>query len=103
MHEGNDAMGKTKCRMDSAIKILAAILFHCAGHAGHGFTNKLLAAGGTLTVSVNDESDESPVITRMVIQRADAPDRRVSVRKTVPVGVGVVLDRSADLNRPDGP
>jgi len=103
VHEGNDAMGKTKCRMDSAIKILAAIVFHCAGHAGHGFTNKLLAAGGTLTVSVNDESDESPVITRMVIQRADAPDRRVSVRKTVPVGVGVVLDRSADLNLPDGP
>ena len=60
------------------------------------------AAGGSLTVSVRDEADESPVITRMLVQRADAPGRRVTVRKTVPAGVGVVLDRSAELSLPDG-
>ena len=60
------------------------------------------AAGGSLTVSVRDEADESPVITRMVVQRADAPGRRVTVRRTVPAGVGVVLDRSAELSLPDG-
>jgi hypothetical protein len=60
------------------------------------------AAGGSLTVAVREEADESPVITRMVVQRADAPGRRVTVRKTVPVGVGVVLDRSAELSLPDG-
>jgi hypothetical protein len=60
------------------------------------------AAGGSLTVSVRDEADESPVITRMVVQRADAPGRRVTVRRSVPAGVGVVLDRSAELSLPDG-
>ena len=50
------------------------------------------AAGGSLTVAVREEADESPVITRMVVQRADAPGRRVTVRKTVPVGGGVGLD-----------
>ena len=49
-----------------------------------------------------DEADESPVITRMVVQRVDAPGRRVTVRRTVPAGVGVVLDRSAELSLPDG-
>lgn len=61
------------------------------------------AAGGSLTVSVRDEADDKPVITRMVIQRSDAPGRRVAVRKTVPAGVGLVLDRSAVLSLPDGP
>ena len=46
------------------------------------------AAGGSVTVSVRDEADESPVITRMVVQRADAPGRRVTVRRSVPAGVG---------------
>ena len=40
-----------------------------------------LAAGGSLTVSVRDEADDKPVITRMVIQRSDAPGRRVAVSK----------------------
>lgn len=60
-------------------------------------------AGGSLTVSVRDEADEEPVITRMVLERADKPGRRITVRKTVPVGVGLVLDRSAELSLPDGP
>ena len=61
------------------------------------------SAGGSLTVSVSDEADDTPVTTRMVIQRADAPGRRVAVRRTVPVGVGIVLDRSAEFSLPDGP
>ncbi len=59
-------------------------------------------AGGTLTVSVRDESDEEPVITRMVLERADKPGRPLTIRKTVPAGVGLVLDRSAELSLPDG-
>ncbi|MGB1708067.1 MAG: hypothetical protein ACPHF4_09605 [Rubripirellula sp.] len=60
------------------------------------------AAGGSLTVSVSDEADGQPVITRMVLERADKPGRRVAVRKTVSAGVGLVLDRSAELSLPDG-
>lgn len=60
------------------------------------------AAGGSLTVSVRDEADEQPVITRMVLERAEKPGRRVTVRKTVPAGVGLVLDRSAEFSLPDG-
>ncbi|MDB4807809.1 hypothetical protein OAH22_03020 [bacterium] len=60
------------------------------------------AAGGSLTVSVRDEADEQPVITRMVLERAGKPSRLVKVRKTVPAGVGLVLDRSAEFSLPDG-
>ena len=60
------------------------------------------AAGGSLTVSVRDEFDEQPVITRMVLERPDKPGRRVTVRKTVPAGVGMVLDRTAEFSLPDG-
>lgn len=63
----------------------------------------IFAAGGSLTVSVRDEGDGQPVITRIVLERADKPGRRVTVRKMVPAGVGLVLDRSAELSLPDGP
>jgi len=65
--------------------------------------HSVLAAGGSLTVSVRDEADDQPQITRVVIQRAEDLKRRVNVRRTVPAGVGFVLDRSAEISLPDGP
>ena len=62
----------------------------------------VFAAGGSLTVSVREEADDQPVITRVVIQRSEDPNRRVVVRRTVPAGIGFVLDRSAVLSLNDG-
>ncbi len=44
----------------------------------------VFAAGGSLTVSVREEADDLPVITRAVIQRAEVPNRRVVVRTQRP-------------------
>ena len=58
----------------------------------------VLAAGGSLLLAVGDESTAEPTITRVVLQRADAPAKKVVVRKTVPAGIGFVLDRSVELS-----
>ncbi|MFK8113910.1 MAG: hypothetical protein AB8B91_17035 [Rubripirellula sp.] len=64
-------------------------------------TSSAFAAGGSLTVSAREESDEEPTITRMQIVRADAPKKRIPIRKTVSAGIGVVLDRECVLSLPD--
>jgi hypothetical protein len=60
------------------------------------------AAGGSLTVSVREESDDQPLITRVVIRRAENPNQRVVVRRTVPAGIGFVVDRSAEFSLANG-
>ncbi len=60
-----------------------------------------LAAGGTLTLSVDEESTGEPTISRLEIYRADAPGKRIPIRLTVPAGMGVVLDRKLQLSLPD--
>lgn len=65
------------------------------------FPTLLWAVGGSLTLSVREESDEQPTITRMELIRADAPTKRIPVRKTVPAGIGVVLDRELEVTLPD--
>ncbi len=72
------------------------------------------AAGGTLTLEAEDESSESPAITRLELWRAEsegrprpprgatATRRLIAPRRTAPAGVGVVLDRSVDLSLRDG-
>ena len=91
-----------KCQMAQVSRLVLCTGMLWLTVAMTGSLRDTHAAGGSLTVSVRDEADESPVITRMVVQRADAPGRRVTVRRTVPAGVGVVLDRSAELSLPDG-
>ena len=63
----------------------------------------VFAAGGSLTVAVRDEADEQ---TRDYTNGARAGRQNLAggwtVRKTVPVGVGLVLDRSAECSLPDG-
>ncbi len=59
------------------------------------------AVGGTLALSVQDESTSEPTITRMELWRATKPGTSMPIRKTVPAGVGVVLDRSVDLELPE--
>lgn len=59
------------------------------------------AAGGSFTLSVHDEASDEPAISRVEIFRADAPKKKIPIRLTVPAGIGVVLDRSLELNLPD--
>ena len=60
-----------------------------------------LAAGGSLTITAQEESTHEPTITRMELVRASAPRKLMPVRKTVPAGFGVVLDRTLELSLPD--
>jgi hypothetical protein len=63
--------------------------------------NDALAAGGSLIVTVQDKATAEPTITRVEVSRADSPGRLMVIRKTVPAGIGVVLDRSLELSLPD--
>ena len=56
---------------------------------------------GTLTLEALEESTGRAAVTRLEISRVDAPNRRVIVRKSVPAGIGVILDRNLDLALPD--
>lgn len=61
----------------------------------------VMAAGGSLTLSVQEESTGEPTITRVMILRADSPGKRIPIRKSVPAGIGVVLDRELELTLAD--
>jgi hypothetical protein len=66
------------------------------------FTNQESgAAGGSLMVKVVDKASAEPLITRAEISRADAPGKLLTIRKSVPAGIGVVLDRSLELSLPE--
>lgn len=60
-----------------------------------------MAAGGSLTLSAEDETSGEPVITRVEISRPDLPGKRLPIRKTVPAGIGVVLDKEVELSLAD--
>ncbi|MEM1069672.1 MAG: hypothetical protein AAGI63_12300, partial [Planctomycetota bacterium] len=60
-----------------------------------------IAGNGTLSVSVTEESNDEETVTRMELFRATAPDRPMPIRKTVPAGLGVVLDRRVDVSLPE--
>lgn len=57
--------------------------------------------GGSLTVTAREEAGGEPTISRFELFRSDSPTRTMPVRKTVPAGIGVVLDRNLDLSLPD--
>lgn len=63
----------------------------------------ILAAGGTLTFTVDDQSDSQPLVTRMELYRGRPDGRPMTVRQTVPAGFGTVFDRQVVLSLPDGP
>ena len=56
---------------------------------------------GTLTVEVFDESSGQPAVTRMELWRGSPGGRPMVIRKMVPAGVGVVLDRRVELSLPE--
>lgn len=70
-------------------------------------TKSVRAAGGSLTVKVREEKTDKPLATRMEIYRG-APSgqtltgKPMPIRKTVPAGIGVVLDRSLEMSLADG-
>ncbi|MDG2222112.1 MAG: hypothetical protein P8L85_12085 [Rubripirellula sp.] len=63
-------------------------------------TSCVCAVEGTLTVTVTEESNGQETITRMELVRASKPDKAMPVRKTVPAGIGVVLDRRVEVALP---
>ena len=64
------------------------------------------AAGGSLTLKLEDETSGEPVISRVEFFRGASPtakrEKQMPIRQTVPAGIGVVVDRSAVLELPDG-
>lgn len=58
------------------------------------------AAGGSFTISTIDEESGEPIPTRMVVLRPDGSEQ--VVRRAVPSGVGVVLDKTQELSLPEG-
>mgnify|MGYP003663021063 CR=1 FL=1 len=63
---------------------------------------RVMAAGGTLTLTAADEQTDEPVITRMELWRGPIDGTAMPIRKAVPAGIGVVLDRSIELSLADG-
>ena len=65
------------------------------------------AAGGSLTIRLEDETTKGPVISRVEFFRGAAPkskrEKHMPIRNTVAAGLGVVVDRSVVLELPDGP
>lgn len=60
-----------------------------------------LAAGGVLTVAVEDEDAGAATVTRMELYRADGKPQLV--RRAAGAGLGVVVSDSLELALPDGP
>ncbi len=60
-----------------------------------------VAAGGSFTLSVHDESTDQPIVSRVEIHRSDAANKTIPIRLTVPAGIGVILDRELELTLPD--
>ncbi len=58
------------------------------------FSGSVTGAGGSLTLTVADESSGQPTITRLELWRGPPTGKTITLRRTVPAGLGVVLDRS---------
>ncbi len=59
-------------------------------------------AAGSLTIRVQDEASRKPVATRFELFRGTATGKPMPLRRTVPAGVGVVLDRSVEVSLAEG-
>ena len=57
-----------------------------------------VGVGGSLTLTVEDETTGQATITRLELWRGPPKGRTISPRRTVPAGLGVVLDRSLVLS-----
>ncbi len=57
--------------------------------------------GGSLTLSVEDEATEQTTISRLELWRGAPQGKTIAVRRAVPAGLGVVLDRSLVLSMPE--
>lgn len=83
------------------------LLFTLAFGFFNTWTGLCAAAGGTLTLTLEDESTGQSVISRVEFFRGAAPtgprEKQMPIRQTVSAGIGVVVDRQAVLELPDGP
>lgn len=57
--------------------------------------------GGSLTVTIAEEETGEPTIARFEMHRVDAPNKTLPIRRTVPAGIGVILDRELLLEMPE--
>ena len=64
-------------------------------------TTLAVAAGGSLTVTVSEEDSGESTIARFEMHRIDAPNKTLPIRRTVPAGIGVILDRELLLEMPE--
>ncbi len=61
-----------------------------------------LFASGTLTIVVQDEETKLPVSAQIEIFRGNEGGTRMPVRRVVPDGAGVVIDRKLEVSFPEG-
>lgn len=89
-----------KLRQISLLKVTTLGVLAC-------WASPCLGVGGSLTLKIQDEATDQNVISRVEFFRGAAPTGRrekpMPIRQTVPAGIGVVVDRSALLELPDGP
>lgn len=57
--------------------------------------------GGSLKVTIAEEETGEPTIARFEMHRVDAPNKTLPIRRTVPAGIGVILDRELLLEMPE--
>ena len=60
-----------------------------------------IGVGGSLTVTIAEEESGDPTIARFEMHRVDAPTKTLPIRRTVPAGIGVILDRELLLEMPE--
>ena len=57
--------------------------------------------GGELTITIAEEKSGNPLIARFEMHRADSPRKTLPIRRTVPAGAGIVLDRELRIEMPE--
>ncbi|MGC6445475.1 MAG: hypothetical protein ACON5J_03555 [Rubripirellula sp.] len=72
----------------------ALVMFALASRYAEG-------TGGSLTLTIAEEDSQEPVIARFEMHRLDAPRKSLPIRRTVPAGMGVILDRELVLEMPE--
>ncbi|MCC9603963.1 hypothetical protein LOC67_25710 [Stieleria sp. JC731] len=79
------------------------IVFGLAGSLAILPARRVVAAGGSLILNLEDETSHDPVISRVEFFRVTPGkrDKTVPIRQTVSAGIGVVVDRSVVLELPD--
>ncbi|MDA8697626.1 hypothetical protein N9M41_04040 [Rhodopirellula sp.] len=88
-------VGKLASLQNSTIRFAKTLAFVIA------MSRFAFGVGGELTVSISEEDTDTPTIARFEMHRVDAPNKTLPIRRTVPAGIGVILDRELLLEMPE--